>query len=80
MASCFLMRAMLPYLIDVARGYPFYPNLDNGDDEIGKSLAAFSGYTESQIVMLDVLLVMSSILVVASIVYRDDCTASRQRS
>lgn len=61
----------MPYLIDVARGYPFYPNLDNGDDEIGKSLAAFVGYTESQIFMLDVLLVMSSVLVMASTVYRD---------
>jgi callose synthase len=62
-AACFVLKSMLPYMMDVARGYPFYPN--NKEDE------DLSPLPLGKEILLGLVWIASSLLVVASIVYRD---------
>jgi callose synthase len=60
-AACLVLRAMLPYVMDVARGYPYYPNSEEID--VGLSL--------SKEILLSLVWLASSVLVAAASVYRD---------
>ena len=56
MAACVVAKNMLPYLMDVARGYQYYPK----DDESGLAK-----------IILCCVWIASSLLVIAAIVYRE---------
>lgn len=61
-AACLVLKPMLPYLMDIVRGYPYYPHADDGtapDVSVAKEL------------LYGLVWVASSLLVAASIVYRD---------
>jgi callose synthase len=60
---------MLPYLMDIARGYPYYPN--NIDNEASDTTIGLNTYSVQQEVLLGLVWVASSLLVAAALVYRD---------
>jgi callose synthase len=59
-AACLVLKTMMPYLMDVARGYPSYPNAD--DFEV-------SSFTREMI--FSAVWISSSCLVAATCVYQD---------
>jgi callose synthase len=60
-AACLVLKSLLPYIMDVARGYPFYPNTDDPSQ----------GLPFTKEVLLSVVWLASSVLVAAAAVYRD---------
>jgi callose synthase len=60
-AACLVSQQMLPYLMDITRGYPYYPYSDhvNPERSLGKEL------------LLSSVWVAASLLTAAAIVYRD---------
>jgi callose synthase len=59
-AACLVLKTMMPYLMDVARGYPSYPNAD--DFEV-------SSFTRE--IIFSAVWIASSCLVAATCVYQD---------
>ena len=55
---------MLPYLMDIARGYPYHPN-------VGDETSENAGYSTRQEFLLSIIWVASSLLVAAALVYRN---------
>ena len=58
-ASCLVLKSMLPHLMDVARGYPFYPKDGEGN------------YSSQHVLLICFAWVAASMLVVASLAFRD---------
>jgi callose synthase len=67
-SSCFVMKSMFPYLMDVARGYPYFPPTGNGDEH---EVLGFNGFTTRQELLLAFIWAASALLVAATIAYRD---------
>lgn len=61
LASCIVMKSMLPFLMDVARGFPYYQSIGNDTTE----------YSTRQSLLLGSIWIASTLLVGAVIVYRD---------
>ena len=59
--SCLVLQSMLPHLMDVARGYPFYPNQADGDDS----------FPTPRVSLLGFVWLAASLLVTGVIAYRD---------
>jgi callose synthase len=59
-ASCLVLKTMMPYLMDVTRGYPYYPNEDD-----------FALYSFTREMIFTLVWISSSFLVAATCVYRD---------
>lgn len=66
LASCIGLKSMLPYLMDVARGYPYFPNNDVSGDGTPSN-----PYSMRQELLMSCVWVASSVLVMAAMVYRD---------
>lgn len=62
-AACLVLKSMLPYIMDVARGYPYYPHLDEDQEETTLPFA--------KEMLLSAVWVASALLVAAVCVYRD---------
>jgi len=65
-AACLVLKGMLPYLMDVARGYPYYPASEDGN--VGIPLA--------KEIVFSIMWLASSALVAAGCVYRDQSFSS----
>jgi callose synthase len=75
-AACLVLRPLLPYLMDVARGYPFYPN-NTDDDMYASDMDSFSATLSFRKELLfSFVWIASSFLVGAAIVYRDGSFAN----
>jgi callose synthase len=60
-AACLVLKALLPYMMDVARGYPYYPSAEDPAE----------GLPFAKEVLLSSVWAASSILVASAAVYRD---------
>lgn len=69
-ASCLVLKSMLPYLMDIARGYPYVSN--TGDESnAGAHALSLGSYSKRQELLMGITWIASSLLVAAAVVYRD---------
>lgn len=69
-AACLVLQPMLPYLMDLARGYPLHPPQSHKMSTL-EHLVDIEELTTRQEVMLGLVWLAASFLVAAALVYRD---------
>jgi hypothetical protein len=69
-ASCFVLKSTLPYLMDIARGYPYVPNSGN-ESKNGAHSLSLGSYSKQQELLMSIAWITSSLVIAAAVVYRD---------